>query len=178
MSVGNLPNFTDLPKNFEKFTGKDYFTKPVTELTPTLAAAKACPTRARASQRVTTFSGEDFRGMCGRVGGRGRPPRTDQHHQKVGSCTSASTPSGSGLCQSSPETLSSVAVRCCPAAAEFFSKSFVSCSLLFARSSVSPPNRVLRKSPIIEGVGKWRRVEWNAVQCTELSEWSSWTPPQ
>ena len=31
---GYLPNFTDLPKNFGVFTGKNYFTKPSTELTP------------------------------------------------------------------------------------------------------------------------------------------------
>ena len=35
LSVGYLPNFTDLPKNCQIFTGKKYFTKPITELTPT-----------------------------------------------------------------------------------------------------------------------------------------------
>ena len=35
LSVGNLPNFTHLPKKIEKFTGKKYFTEPITELSTT-----------------------------------------------------------------------------------------------------------------------------------------------
>ena len=34
LSLGYLPNFTNLPKKIEIFTGKKYFTKPITELTP------------------------------------------------------------------------------------------------------------------------------------------------
>ena len=54
LSVGYLPNFTDLPKNFEKFTGKNYFSKPFTELTPILHSRRF-GARQRIPQDISIF---------------------------------------------------------------------------------------------------------------------------
>ena len=39
LSLGYLSNFTDLLKKIKIFTGKKYFTKPITELTPSKEAS-------------------------------------------------------------------------------------------------------------------------------------------